>query len=661
MDATMTSALLAPLTLSGRRLRNRVAHTSMSTYMAKDGKATERLIRYYANRAEGGAALIVTEPISMAARQTAWSRPRVYDDSQLDDFKRWADAVESHDCRLIGQIQDGGRARHEVGRTFTAIGPSRLPDDLSWSMPHALEAGEVRGLIDEFARSSMRLRDCGFSGVELSCAHGHLFHQFFSPWANIREDEYGGSWQNRVRFVAELVGAIRALCGGDFIIGLKLPGDDGVPGSVGPAGAAIVADLLTRSKEASYVCFAQGAHAKSLEMHVPDRFGPYVPYLDLLRELKPSLNGVPLMALGRITDPAEAEGILQRGEAELIGMGRTLLADPAWLRKAVAGRTNDIRYCVSCNTCWDTIITHNLPLACINNPRVAMEREVDFWPQPVARRRRVVVVGTGVAGMEAAWVAAGRGHEVIVLGRSSEVGGKARLRARLPGGETITSVYDYQFVQAQKAGVRFVLGVEADVDAIAALEPDTVVLATGASMYVPPWIPADIAQMQLVPDFHAALWDLVRHRSRQPGTAVVYDMDHTEGTYAGIELLGQLFERTVVLTPREGITREVSVVARQGILRRFSHLPIEVIASSEPVWSESFEAGELEYRDIYSDCRGTIANTAFLSFSTPRVPDIVLAGPLRAMGLDVRLVGDARTARNVLAATADGHEIGNAV
>lgn len=661
MEATPTSALLAPLTLSGRRLRNRVAHTSMSTYMAKDGRTTERLVRYYANRAEGGAALIVTEPISMARRQTAWSRPRIYDDTQLDDFKRWADAVESHDCRLLGQIQDGGRARHEVGRTFTAIGPSRLPDDLSWSMPHALEPGEIRGLIEEFALSSQRLRHCGFSGVELSCAHGHLFHQFFSPWANIREDDYGGSWENRVRFVAELVGAIRALCGADFIIGLKLPGDDGVPGSIGPAEAAIVAGLLTRSKEASYVCFAQGAHAKSLEMHVPDRFGPAVPYLDLLRELKSSVNGVPLMALGRITDPAEAEGILQRGEAELIGLGRTLLADPAWLPKAVAGRTNDIRYCVSCNTCWDTIITHNLPLACINNPRVAMEHEVDFRPRRTAHPRRVVVVGTGVAGLEAAWVAAGRGHEVIVLGRASEVGGKARLRARLPGGETITSVYDYQFVQAQKWGVRFVLGAEADADAVAAWAPDIVVLATGAEMYVPQWIPPDIAQLRLVPDFQAALWELVRHRARQPGTAVVYDMDHTEGTYAGIELLGRLFERTVVLTPREGITREVSVVARQGILRRFSHLPIEVVASSEPVWSESFESGALEYRDIHSDRRATIADTAFLSFSTPRVPDVSLAAPLRARGFDVRLVGDARTARNVLAATADGHELGHAI
>ncbi|WP_295857633.1 NAD(P)-binding protein [uncultured Xylophilus sp.] len=659
LDATSGSALLAPLVLSGRRLRNRVAHTSMSTYMARDGRITDALVRYYANRAEGGAALVVTEPISMAVRQTAWSRPRIYDDSQQDDFRRWADAVERHDCRLIGQIQDGGRARHEVGRTFNAIGPSRLPDDLSWSMPHALDAGEIRGLVDEFAQSSRRLQQCGFSGVELSAAHGHLFHQFFSPWANVREDDYGGSWENRVRFVAELVSAIRALCGPDFIVGLKLPGDDGVPGSIGPAEAATVADLLTRSQEASYVCFAQGAHAQTLEMHVPDRFGPYVPYLDLLRTLKPACNGVPLMALGRITDPAEAEGILARGEAELIGLGRALLADPAWLPKAVAGRTNDIRYCVSCNTCWDTIITHNLPIACINNPRVAMAQEVDWWPRADAARRRVVIVGSGVAGLEAAWVAAGRGHEVTVLGRAGEVGGKARLRARLPGGETLTSVYDYQFVAAQKAGVRFELGVEADAAAILALRPDTVVLATGSAMYTPQWIPADVAAMGLVPDFHAALWDLVRHSGRQPGTAVVYDMDHTEGTYAGIELLGRTFDRTVVLTPREGIAREVSTVARQGILRRFSFLPIEVVPLAEPVWSESFEFGALEYRNVYSDRRATVEDVAFLSFSTPRVPDIALLQPLRDAGIDVRLVGDARTARNVLAATADGHELGN--
>ncbi|CAM3768560.1 NAD(P)-binding protein [Bordetella tumulicola] len=661
MQTQTDSALLTPLNLSGQRLRNRVVHTSMSTYMAKEGRSTKRLIRYYANRAQGGASMIVTEPLSMAQHQVAWSRPRVYDDTQWDDFKRWAEAVEIHDSRLIGQIQDGGRARHEAGRTFSAIGPSPLPDDLSWSMPYVLSADEIRGLIEEFAQSSRRLQQCGFSGVELSSAHGHLFHQFLSPWANIRDDEYGGSWEGRTRFVAELVSAIRAECGDAFIIGLKLPGDDGVNGSIGPEEAATIADLLTRTQQASYVCFAQGAHAKSLEMHVPDRHGPPMPYMDLIRRLKSSTNGIPVMALGRITDPAEAEGILERGESELIGLGRALLADPAWLPKALAGKTNDIRYCVSCNTCWDTIITHNQPLACINNPRVADEAEVNWWPKPEAMTRRIVVVGAGVAGLETAWVAAARGHEVIVLGRSAEIGGKARLRAQLPGGETITSVYDYQFVAAQRAGVHFELGVEADLQTILAHRPDIVVLATGASMFVPQWIPRDIAEDGLIPDFHDALWELVRHTQKQPGTAVIYDMDHTEGTYAGIELLGRLFDRTVVVTPRESITREVSVVARQGILRRYAHLPIEGITLSEPVWSDAFESGALEIRNIYTDARQTIDDVAFLSYSTPRVPNKQLTDALRAAGLDVHLVGDARAARNILAATGDGHRLGNSL
>lgn len=658
----LTPSLLAePMVLAGKRLRNRVVHTSMTTNFADNARVTMRQISYYVNRAKGGAAMIITEPLLMAPHQTNPARVRVWNDDNVEDLKRWADAVETHDCRLIGQIQDPGRGRHESGRSYNALAPSALPDDLSWTMPHALTTEEIRRLIADFAQSSARLKRCGFSGIELSGAHGHLFSQFLSPWSNRRTDEYGGDWQKRARFVTDLVTAIRGNCGRDFIIGLKIPGDDGIPGSIGPTEAVIIANLLTASKEVDYVCFAQGAHARSLEAHVPDRHGPPVPYLGLIRGLRSAVNGVPVMALGRITDPAEGEGILARGDAELIGMGRTLLADPAWYSKAMRGRTHDIRYCISCNTCWDTIVTHNEPLACINNPRVAMEEEVDWWPTRVASPRRVVVVGSGIAGMEAAWVAAARGHDVTVFGRSAEVGGKAKLRALLPGGETITSTYDYQLAAAQRAGARFELGLMANIDDILALQPDAVILATGGTMHAPEWIPADILEAALVPDLQTAMEGVLKVTVRQPGAAVVYDMDHTEGTYAAVELLARLFERVVVITPRASIAQDVSLVTRQGIVRRLSELRVEIIVLTEPRWTERFEEGHLEYENVYNGDNGLIENVAFLSYATPRAANIELADSIRAAGIDMHLVGDCRAPRGLLGATADGHAAGNAV
>ena len=226
------SALDAPFTLAGRRLRNRIVHASMTTLAARNFAVMPAQIQYYANRARGGAAMIVTEPLNMAREQDVPHKTRVWNDDNLDGLQRWAEAVESHDCRLLGQIQDPGRARHHAGRHLNAVGPSLLPDDLSWTMPRVLTAAEIRSYVEGFAHSCQRLKRCGWSGVEVSCGHGHLFHQFLSPWSNVRTDEYGGDWERRTRFVAEIVAAIRALCGKDFIIGLKLPGDDGV--GIGP-------------------------------------------------------------------------------------------------------------------------------------------------------------------------------------------------------------------------------------------------------------------------------------------------------------------------------------------------------------------------------------------------------------------------------------------
>lgn len=648
--------------LAGKRLRNRVVHVSMTTLRAANGTATPAQLQYYENRAKGGAAMVVTEPFCWSKMHDVTHKTRAWNDDNLDALKRFAQAVEQHDCRLIAQIQDPGRARHHPGRHFNAMGPSAVADDLSGTMPRPMTRDEIRRFTDDIAQSAARLQRCGFSGVELSAGHGHLFHQFLAPRANTREDEYGGDRDGRTRFAREILAAVRAACGSGFIVGVKLPGDDGLEDSVGPDEAALIAPLVAGGGAVDYACFAQGTHGKTLDLHVPDRYGPRMPYRELQRRLRATIPGVPMINFGRVTDPAEAEALLAAGEGELVGLGRALVADPAWPIKAKQGRSNEIRYCISCNTCWDVIVTRQQPMACVNNPRVARPEEVDWWPKRAAKPRRVVVVGAGFAGMEAAWVAAGRGHDVTAFCASAQTGGAARIRSILPGGEEVSSVYDYQLVAAQKAGVKIECGIRASAKDVLALRPDAVVLASGSRMAPPLWLPKDVREEGIVPDLREAMLGLAGVRAHQPGCAVIYDADQSEGTYAAALHLKTLFDRVVIVTPRDGLVQDASLVARQNLLRRLSRAGIETRLLSELAWTESFEAeGRLEVRHIYSEQVSHLDDVAFLSWSTPRARTDTLAAPLAAAGVELRLVGDCLSPRDMIAATADGHAAGEAL
>ncbi len=284
----------------------------------------------------------------------------------------------------------------------------------------------------------------------------------------------------------------------------------------------------------------------------------------------------------------------------------------------------------------------HVPIVCVNNPRVAQPDEVDFVPPRTDQPKRVVVVGAGIAGLEAAWVAAAGGHDVTVFGASGHLGGKAWLREQLPGGETISATYDYQTTAARRAGVRFELGRRVTLAEITWLKPDTVILATGSRMIPPDWLPRDIEADGVVADQRAVLPEVLRHDQSQPGTAVLVDADHTEGTYAAAEALRKRFARTVIVTPRDTIATDVQTVTRQGILRRAAEQHITIIPNSEPRWNDACAEGRLEIVNIYNDDVILVEDLALLTYATPRVPDDDLAEPLRAAGITVIVVGDAR-------------------
>lgn len=654
--------LFSPYPIGHVTLKNRIVHASMSTRYVAGGQVTDRLILYHATRARGGAAMTVTEPLNLLRRQTNPQKVTVRDPGNAPGLARWAGAVREAGSHLIAQIQDPGRGRHQPGRVHDAIGPSALPDDLSWTVPHAPTTDEIAQMVIEFAESAVILQQAGFAGVEISAGHGHLFHQFMARRSNLRTDRYGGDLEGRVRLLTELLLELRACCGREFLIGVKLPGEDGQADGIDLETSAAVTRLLHATGTLDYLTWCWGSHADTLDWHLPDLHGPRAPYVEKIAALAQHAPGVAIGALGLITDPNEGERFIREGLADLVMLGRPLVTDPAWGLKASAGREAQIRYCVSCNTCWGAIVGGST-LACDNNPRVGLPDELDWWPKSLAAaaRRRIVVVGSGVAGLEAAWVAAARGHEVTVLAAAAEVGGKARLQALLPGGESLSSVYDYQRLAASRAGVKFEFGLRAGVEDILALRPDAVVLACGATPSWPAWLAEEYRDELLFPDIRQAAAALVGRRGRETGTAVVFDQDHTAFTYAATEMLLQRFSQVVLVTPRPGLAAEEPLVNRQGIYRRLYGKGVEVITLSEPVLGDEFAEGVLSTRHLLGGPAQRIESVALVTHATARVPDDALAAPLRAAGIEVHLIGDCQAPRSLLVAGAEGHRLGNAL
>jgi hypothetical protein len=642
--------LLSPVILAGRTLRNRLGYAAMSTRFPAGGRVTQQMIDHLAARAAGGAALVLTEALSVAPSAATPARVAAFEDAALPGLERLAAAISRHGALAIGQLWHGGSAHHGQ-RGLDSVGASAVPDAMSWTVPRVLSGAEVAALIEEYAATAQRLQRAGFAGVEVSAAHGFLPLQFLSPVTNRRGDDWG---RDRSRFVREILRAIRTRCGAGFIIGLKLPADDFVPGSIDPEEAMRLTAAIVADVPPDWLCFSQGSHGWSLHRHAPDMHEPPAPYRDLWRRLRAAAGVVAIAAIGRIGTPDLAEDILAAGDAELVMLSRPLLADPFWPAKAAEGRVAEITPCIHCNACWGEI-HRNVPIGCSVNPHVGTPRDAAPRPPRAEAPRRIVVVGAGMAGLQAAAAAAERGHAVTLLGAGAEPGGAAALHAKLPGCAEIGLAVAVAVRRARAAGVTLRLGTPAEPGDVLGLRPDAVIVATGAAMAPPPGLRDEARAAR---DIRAAAAALLADPVAGGGLAVLLDLDATPATYDAAELLAARFRRVILLTPREGIARDSPLLVAQGIHRRLAALGVEILTCREAM---ALDGGRLVLRHVLTGAEEEVAGIDLLVYASARVPRDRLLEPLRAAGIPMRAVGDALAPRLMLSAVREGQAAGEAV
>jgi 2,4-dienoyl-CoA reductase-like NADH-dependent reductase (Old Yellow Enzyme family) len=630
--------LFSPLRVGQRTLRNRIALPATTTNYGARNRVTDRWISFLAERAKGGAGMIITEIIAVdPAALCQASTVTGYEAENEDGFRRAADAVEGEGACLIAQLWHPGR-QQLWSPVASPKGISDQPDAYSWTVPHIMATSELRQVADAYVAVAKRFKQCGFGGVELHGAHGYLITQILSPWSNRRDDDYGRSLENRTRFVREVSQAIRQTCGSDFIVGLKMPGDEGVAGGIDPDEAARITAVLARPGLLDYFAYSQGNFTLSLENHAPDMHFRRGHFLAIHKKMRLAAAGRPVMALGRIATPAEAEAAIADGAGDLVGMTRALIADADWPAKACKGRVEDIRPSSFDNFAWGEIHVGK-PLAEPHNPQLGHKGESAWRPGRAAQRRRVAVVGAGPAGMQAARVAAQRGHEVTLFGASSEPGGKLKWEAGLPGKAEHLPVISWMARQAKAAGVKDEFGHAATVGDILAVKPDNVVVATGSHQRRPDDFTGD--------GVSARDWTARSSSGRTDATAVLFDMDHTAATYAVADALAQDYCRLVVLTPRQQIARNVNYCSAIGIYRRLYEANAEIVLSAEPV---VLRDGVLTWRNVFTGRTQDLDGVGVVVWSTPRVADDSIAKELQDAGIDIRLVGDCMAPRNLLCA-----------
>lgn len=489
--------LFSPLELGELSLKNRIVSTAHSTGLNDGVRFGERLFAYYEALARGGVGLIITGSTTVHPTSVSKLKPAVanWDDTIIDQYLELASIVHSHGAKVFAQLNHAGVQSGVPAEGAHIIAPSPIDVELGFETPREMDEEIIAEIISSFADAAKRVKKGGLDGLELHGGHGNLIQQFLSPLTNRRNDRYGGDSKRRLQFALDVLRAVREAVGESFIIGLRISAQEDIQGGLTLQDTENFLPILVEAGRVNYVNVTSGSDysAWSLSQHYAPMYVSNQHHRKFAAAIRKVID-VPILVAGRVTDPRDAEAILTAGDADLVGMTRALIADHDLPAKAKSQKLNDIRYCVGINQGCLGRLWHGKGISCVQDPTSGREKELGPL-QKARQKRRVVVVGGGVAGLEAARAAAVRGHEVILLEKSTELGGQLRQARRAPGRAEIGAISDQLIRQIDRLNVDVRFGVDISIQSLKSLNPEVVIFATGSTPRLPD---LDESEMRLV-------------------------------------------------------------------------------------------------------------------------------------------------------------------
>ena len=542
--------LFSPLQIGSTEVPNRISFSAHLTNFAENNLPGEQHIHYLAERAKGGAGLIITEEHTVHPSDHAYEKLiDAYKPEVVPGYQRICRAVHEYETKIFAQLNHNGAQGDGSYSRLPVWAPSPVPDFMFREVPKEMEAEDMREVIESFCRSATHVRQGGFDGIELQLGHSSLLRQFLSPLTNLRADDFGGSPENRLRFPLMVIDAVRKTVGSDYTLGVRLCADEMVQGGLTLDDVKEIAKSLEASGNLDFmdlsVATFYNLYLVGGPMHVP--LGYTIP---LAAGIKEAVN-LPVFCTGRINDPVMAERVLADGQADMIGMVRAQICDPEMANKAKEGRLEEIRFCVADNQGCYGRVGLNKPIGCIQNPYVGEEKErgIDKM-KPAVVKKKVLIVGGGPAGLRAAEVAAQRGHSVTLYEKNDKLGGQVNIAALGAGREEIKSIIRNEENQLKLLPVEIIMNKEVDADFIQKQTPDVVIIATGS---VPKPCPVLVGEGPNV--FN--VWQALMNEAEVGKRVLFIDNDgHHAGT-ATAELLAEHGRKVHIVTSSPTIGSEL--------------------------------------------------------------------------------------------------------